>query len=102
MGLVFRVGEQKDVPPKPVGFPKCGSWLPKEIPVINPLLSNWEANDIKLSADLSNSPNKRILNLRYDISDNPYSKQIDKSNNSVKHKISFSIFFTISFLLFIL
>lgn len=28
MGLIFKIGEDHDLPPIPPNFPKCGSWLP--------------------------------------------------------------------------
>ncbi|RXG70035.1 Laccase-6, partial [Armadillidium vulgare] len=31
MAVVFHVGNQKDLPPVPKGFPRCGSWLPKPV-----------------------------------------------------------------------
>lgn len=28
MSLVFKIGENSDIPPVPQGFPQCGNWVP--------------------------------------------------------------------------
>ncbi|RXG69216.1 Laccase-12 [Armadillidium vulgare] len=44
MAAIFRVGEQKDLPPVPSGFPKCGSWVPRPVYDLNAKIRKYRRN----------------------------------------------------------
>lgn len=59
MSLIFKVGEDKEMPPVPNNFPKCGDWKPKnenkdemKITTISTITDHKQSENDKHLADM--------------------------------------------------